>query len=159
MIRETEAAFERGSRGVVITHGTDTMSISAAAMAFAWSGDGGRPPGPIVFTGAQRSSDRGSSDAKENLIAAIHYAAYGREPSGEGDSAVIVMHETSSDGVLSILPGISSRKMHSSRRDAFQTIDIRPLGRIHVDGSDCRHEILQQKTVNRPISKLSLIHI
>ena len=153
MIRETEAAFERGSRGVVITHGTDTMSISAAAMAFAWSGDGGRPPGPIVFTGAQRSSDRGSSDAKENLIAAIHYAAYGRNPSGEGDSAVIVMHETSSDGVLSILPGISSRKMHSSRRDAFQTIDIRPLGRIHVDGSDCRHEILQQKTVNRPISK------
>ena len=77
MIRETEAAFERGSKGVVITHGTDTMSISAAAMAFAWSGDGGRPPGPIVFTGAQRSSDRGSSDAKENLIAAIHYAAYG----------------------------------------------------------------------------------
>ena len=43
MITETLAAFDRGSRGVVITHGTDTMATSAAAMSFAWSGDGGRP--------------------------------------------------------------------------------------------------------------------
>ncbi|HJM66088.1 MAG TPA: Glu-tRNA(Gln) amidotransferase subunit GatD [Candidatus Thalassarchaeaceae archaeon] len=155
MIRETEAAFERGATGVVITHGTDTMSISAAAMSFAWSGDGGRPPGPIVFTGAQRSSDRASSDAKENLIAAIYLAGHGAPPSGEGDSAVLVMHETSSDGILSILPGISSRKMHSSRRDAFQSIDIGPLGRIHVEGSACSIEILRNSTSSRPIAKPS----
>jgi glutamyl-tRNA(Gln) amidotransferase subunit D len=155
MIRETEAAFERGATGVVITHGTDTMSISAAAMSFAWSGDGGRPPGPIVFTGAQRSSDRASSDAKENLIAAIYLAGHGAPPSGEGDSAVLVMHETSSDGILSILPGISSRKMHSSRRDAFQSIDIEPLGRIHVEGSACSIEILRNSTSSRPIAKPS----
>ncbi len=155
MIRETEAAFDRGADGVVITHGTDTMSISAAAMSFAWSGNGGRPPGPIVFTGAQRSSDRASSDAKENLIAAIHLAGHGNPPSGEGDSAVLVMHETSSDGILSILPGISSRKMHSSKREAFQSIDIGPLGRIHVEGSECTIEILRETSSTRPIAKPS----
>ena len=47
MIEQTEAAFERGAKGVVITHGTDTMGISAAALAFSWSGDGGRPPAQL----------------------------------------------------------------------------------------------------------------
>tara|TARA_B100001996_G_C18632665_1_gene582406 strand:- start:89 stop:1429 length:1341 start_codon:yes stop_codon:yes gene_type:complete len=155
MIRETEAAFDRGADGVVITHGTDTMSISAAAMSFAWSGEGGRPPGPIVFTGSQKSSDRASSDAKENLIAAIHLAGHGAPPSGEGDAAVIVMHETSSDGVLSILPGIASRKMHSSRRDAFQSIDIGALGRIYVEGSKCSIEVLRDAPSTRTIAKPS----
>ncbi len=156
MIEETEAAFERGAKGVVITHGTDTMGISAAALAFSWSGDGGRPPGPIVFTGSQRSSDRGSSDAKENLIAAIHFAGHGPNPSGNGDSTLIVMHESSSDGVLSILPGISSRKMHSSTRGAFQSIDIEPLGRITVEGSDCSVEMIRNTGEQRPIGKPTL---
>ncbi|MBA46444.1 MAG: Glu-tRNA(Gln) amidotransferase GatDE subunit D [Euryarchaeota archaeon] len=153
MIEQTESAFERGAVGVVITHGTDTMGISASALAFAWSGEGGRPPGPIVFTGSQRSSDRGSSDAKENLIAAIHFAGHGPIPTGNGDSTVIVMHESSSDGVLSILPGISSRKMHSSTRGAFQSIDIGQLGRIRVEGSDCSIEMIRNTGEERPIGK------
>ena len=132
MITETQAAFDRGSRGVVITHGTDTMATSAAAMSFAWSGEGGRPPGPIVFTGAQRSSDRGSSDARENLIASVHLAAHGPMPTGKADSAVIVMHADSSDGNLAIHAGHSARKSHSSRRDAFESIDRLPLGSIEL---------------------------
>ena len=156
MIEETQAAFERGTKGVVITHGTDTMGLSAAALAFSWSGDGGRPPGPIVFTGSQRSSDRASSDAKENLIAAIYLAGHGLNPSGNGDSTMIVMHESSSDGVLSILPGISTRKMHSSTRGAFQSIDIGELGRITVEGSDCSIEMIRNTGEQRPIGKPTL---
>jgi len=156
MIEETQAAFERGTKGVVITHGTDTMGLSAAALAFSWSGDGGRPPGPIVFTGSQRSSDRASSDAKENLIAAIYLAGHGLNPSGNGDSTMIVMHESSSDGVLSILPGISTRKMHSSTRGAFQSIDIGELGRITVKGSDCSIEMIRNTGEQRPIGKPTL---
>lgn len=156
MIKETEAAFERGAKGVVITHGTDTMGHSAAALAFSWGGDGGRSPGPIVFTGSQRSSDRGSSDAKENLIAAIYLAGHGSNPTGNGDSTMIVMHEGSSDGVLSILPGISTRKMHSSTRGAFQSIDIGELGRITVEGSDCSIEMITNTGKQRPIGKPTL---
>jgi len=71
MIKACQSAFESGSKGVVITHGTDTLHISAAALSFAFAGEGGRPAGRIVFTGSQRSSDRASSDATENLLSAV----------------------------------------------------------------------------------------
>ena len=75
-------AFEDGCRGVVIAHGTDTLHITSAALSFAFAGSGARPAGPIVMVGSQRSSDRGSSDATENLLAAVHWAASGPLPTG-----------------------------------------------------------------------------
>ena len=51
--KATQRAFDDGCHGVVITHGTDTLHISSAAMCFAWSGKGERPPGPIVMVGSQ----------------------------------------------------------------------------------------------------------
>lgn len=133
MMDAAAEAFEAGAAGVVITHGTDTMHHSAAAACFAWSGDGGRPPGRIVFTGSQRSSDRGSTDGTENLIAAVHWAGHGPAPTGEdGDAAVVIMHAGSDDGVCAVMPGCAVRKFHSSRRDTFQGINAGPLARIAV---------------------------
>ena len=43
-----------------------------------------KAPGRIVLTGSQRSPDRGSSDAPENLIASVYWAANGPRPSGLG---------------------------------------------------------------------------
>ena len=40
MIESTSRAFEEGYEGVVITHGTDTLHQSAAALSYAWSGGG-----------------------------------------------------------------------------------------------------------------------
>ena len=57
MVNATKEAFDQGYQGVVVTHGTDTLHLSAAAMSYAWSGKGGRAPGRIVFTGSQRSPD------------------------------------------------------------------------------------------------------
>jgi glutamyl-tRNA(Gln) amidotransferase subunit D len=148
MMRETKEAFDSGAVGVVITHGTDTMHYSAAAAAFAWAGSGKRPPGRIAFTGSQRSSDRGSTDGTENLLAAVHWAAHGPAPTGEnGDASVIIMHAGSNDGVCSIMPGCSTRKFHSSKREAFQGINTQPLGMIRVnkDGS-CQIEMDSNKT-------------
>ncbi|MED5487014.1 MAG: Glu-tRNA(Gln) amidotransferase subunit GatD [Candidatus Thermoplasmatota archaeon] len=134
MISATKDAFESGATGVVITHGTDTMHYSAAAAAYSWAGSGQRPPGRIVFTGSQRSSDRGSTDGTENLIAAVYWAAYGPEVTGEnGDASVIVMHAGSNDGVCSVIPGCNARKFHSSRRDTFQAINAQPMASIAVD--------------------------
>jgi glutamyl-tRNA(Gln) amidotransferase subunit D len=77
MLEASEKAFSEGAKGVVITHGTDTLHLSAAAMSYGWSGSGQRPPGRIVLTGSQRSPDRGSSDAAENIIASVMWAANG----------------------------------------------------------------------------------
>ncbi len=133
MAEASRTAFEDGASAVIITHGTDSLHLSAASMAFAWALDGGRPPGWIVFVGSQRSADRGSSDATENLVAAVQWAIDAPPPTGSlGDATVVVMHSTSDDGECVVLPGPSCRKMHSSRRDAFQAINAQPIG--HVRG-------------------------
>ena len=140
----TKKAFDDGCRGVIVSHGTDTLHLSSAALAFIWAGEGGCPPGPIAFVGSQRSSDRGSSDAAENLLAAVYWAAHGPLPCGDaGDATVLVMHETSDDGRCTVLPGVSSRKLHSSRRDAFKPINADPLASISYNGSVCSHELTE----------------
>ena len=60
------------SQGVVISHGTDTMGYSSAALSFMLKDLNA----PVVFTGAQRSSDRGSFDGAMNLIGAARVAAH-----------------------------------------------------------------------------------
>ena len=132
MLKATEEAFAEGAVGVVITHGTDTLHLSAAAMSYGWSGSGGRPPGRIVLTGSQRSPDRGSSDAPENLISAVYWAANGPSPTGYRDSSVVITHATSSDGSCAVLPGCACRKYHSSRRDAFKPINQGPIAHVEL---------------------------
>ncbi|PDH25501.1 MAG: hypothetical protein CND85_04505, partial [Marine Group II euryarchaeote MED-G33] len=155
MMAAAEEAFNSGAVGVVITHGTDTMHHSAAAAAFAWAGQGERPPGRIAFTGSQRSSDRGSTDGTENLLAAVHWAAHGPEPTGEnGDASVIIMHAGSDDGVCAIMPGCSTRKFHSSKRNAFQGINADPLGFISVGrNGNCEIEMEAQKPTRNIATK------
>ena len=110
--------------GVVVTHGTDTMGYTAAALAFML-----KTPVPVVLTGAQRSSDRGSSDAALNLIHSVKVA-------GEADysGVCVVMHEGMSDDYSLIHNATRVRKMHSSRRDAFHSVNSRPLGRVSMEG-------------------------
>ncbi len=137
IIDATEKAFEHGCVGVVVTHGTDTLHITASAVAFAWCGMGGNPPGRIAFVGSQRSSDRASSDAAQNLISAVKWAAEGPSPTGElSDAVVVSMHRTSDDGACSIHPATGVRKLHSSRRDAFQSVNTTPLATIHIDNKN-----------------------
>ena len=52
--------------GFVVLHGTDTMAYTSAAISFMIQNS----PIPIIFVGAQRSVDRGSSDAFPNLLTA-----------------------------------------------------------------------------------------
>lgn len=137
ILSASEEAFKSGSIGVVICHGTDSMHFSSSAVAFGWAGNGGIPPGRIVFTGSQRSSDRGSSDSSENLLAAVHWAAYGPKVNGDiGDSSVVVMHDTSADGACAVFSGVGVRKMHTSKRDAFKQINNQKLATIKIERDD-----------------------
>lgn len=105
---------------VVITHGTDTMGYSAAALSFMIQ----NPAKPIVLTGAQRSSDRGSSDSTENLLNSLYYAKHGK------GGVFVCMHAETNDGFGSVHLGTKVRKMHTSRRDAFKSINAFPAAKV-----------------------------
>ncbi len=117
--------LNHGARGVVIPHGTDTLAYTAAALAFALKD----LSGPVVLVGSQRSSDRPSSDASMNLLAAARVAA-----TTDVGEVVVVMHGSSSDDVCLVHRATRVRKMHTSRRDAFQSINVPPLGRVPAGG-------------------------
>lgn len=118
-------AIEEGASGIVIGHGTDTMAHTAAMLSFMVQ----QSPVPIVLVGSQRSSDRPSSDAALNLIHAVRTAA-------EGDIAepIVCMFGPTSDSYALLHRGTRCRKMHSSYRSTFRTIDGLPLGRVGPEG-------------------------
>ncbi len=121
--KEAAEEINTGADGVVIAHGTDTLGYTSAALSFMLK-DLTRP---VVLVGSQRSSDRPSSDSAENLLSATRVACT------DMAEVVVVMHASSSDGRCFIQRGTRVRKMHSSRRDAFRSINARPLG-VVTDG-------------------------
>ncbi|NLO30000.1 MAG: Glu-tRNA(Gln) amidotransferase subunit GatD, partial [Methanosarcina mazei] len=94
--------IEAGADGIIVTHGTDTMMYSAAALSFMIE-----TPVPIVFVGSQRSADRPSSDNAMNAICAARVAI------SDIAEVVVVMHGTSSDDYCEIHRGTKVRKMHT----------------------------------------------
>jgi glutamyl-tRNA(Gln) amidotransferase subunit D len=113
--------INQGADGIVIAHGTDTMAYTAAALSFALQ----NLPVPVILVGSQRSADRPSSDAATNLMAAVTTAAYA--PFAE---VAIAMHETPSDTTIAIHRGTKTRKCHTSRRDAFKSINTQPIAQV-----------------------------
>ncbi len=111
-------AIGDGAAGVIVTHGTDTLHYTAAALGFMLE----NVPIPVVLVGSQRSSDRGSSDAASNLIAACRFIVQSGAP-----GVYVCMHESSGDGSSMIIDGFHARKMHSSRRDAFRSVNAAPF--------------------------------
>jgi glutamyl-tRNA(Gln) amidotransferase subunit D len=111
----------QGVDGVVIAHGTDTMAYTSAALSFSLQ----NLPVPVILVGAQRSSDRPSSDAATNLIGAVKAA--GEAPFAE---VGLAMHETISDTAIIIHRGTKVRKCHTSRRDTFKSINGFPIAKV-----------------------------
>ena len=110
--------------GIIVSHGTDTMHYTSAALSFALQ----NLPIPVVLVGAQRSSDRPSSDASLNLIGACTFATRSKF-----SGVFVAMHYSISDEVIACHIGTRVRKNHTSRRDAFQSIDVYPFSLIKKD--------------------------
>ncbi|MFH0978078.1 MAG: Glu-tRNA(Gln) amidotransferase subunit GatD [Candidatus Woesearchaeota archaeon] len=112
--------------GVVVSQGTDTLHFSTAAMSFMLR----NLTKPVIFTAAQRSIDRGSSDAFMNLFCAINAAA-------KFDGAVVAtcLHSSIDDSNCMLIRGSKVRKMHTSRRDAFRPMNESPLASIDIKGN------------------------
>ncbi len=121
IIKEIMKEIKKGVDGIIITHGTDTMHYTSAALALALQ----NLPVAVILVGSQRSSDRGSSDAFLNLLGAVRFIT-----ETDFSGVAIAMHESMDDRAVLILPPCRTRKMHSSRRDAFKPIDAKAIARV-----------------------------
>ena len=144
MARMVEEKVKEGVKGVVITHGTDTLGYSAAALSFTLR----NLPIPVILVGSQRSSDRPSSDAATNLVGVVTAAA--TAPFAE---VVLGMHETTSDTSIVFHRGTKVRKCHTSARYAFQSINTGPLARV-IEG---RVEMLEDDYRRRKEGPLEVL--
>jgi glutamyl-tRNA(Gln) amidotransferase subunit D len=111
--------ISNGSDGVVLAHGTDTMHYTSAALSFILE-----TPVPIVVTGAQKSSDRPSSDAHLNLLNSVGAAK------SEIAEVSLCMYADLDDEYCSLHRGTKVRKMHTTRRDTFRSVNAEPIATL-----------------------------
>ena len=97
--------------GFVITHGTDTMAYTAAALSYLIQGS----PKPIVLTGAQKPIGFDSTDSKVNLMDAFRCAA-------EDLPGVSIVFNNR------VILGTRAKKTRSKSFQAFSSINYPDLG-------------------------------
>jgi len=115
------AHLNDGSRGCIVPHGTDTLGYTGAALSFSLS----NLTGPVVLVGSQRSSDRPSSDSTLNLLSAAKLCM-----DSDLGEVVVLMHASTDDKGCAVHRGTRVRKCHSSRRDAFESVNELPIGTV-----------------------------
>ena len=107
----------RDCDGVVVTHGTDTMAYTAAALSFMLCGVGK----PIILTGSQLPLSHPLTDARLNLLRAFTTAMAGVP------GVYVCFHDK-------VISGVRCVKTHTSSMEAFSSVNARAAGRFDVDG-------------------------
>lgn len=103
--------------GFVISHGTDTLAYTAAALSYMVQCS----QKPIVLTGAQKPIDQGSTDARTNLLDSFIYAA----DETAQDVAIVF------DG--KVIAGTRAKKERAKSYNAFSSINF-PYLAVIQDG-------------------------
>ena len=100
--------------GFVIAHGTDTMAYTAAALSYLIQNS----RKPIVITGSQRPISMDVTDAKENLLDSLRYAAC-----DQARGICIVFGGK-------VILGTRARKMNTKSFNAFSSINYPEIASI-----------------------------
>lgn len=112
-IAEAVAAHYEQYDGFVVSHGTDTMAYSSAALTYMLK----NLRKPVVFTGSQLPIEAMYTDAKQNLSDAIRFAC-------EDISGVFLAF----DGRL--ISGVHAMKVKTRSNDAFASINFPAIATI-----------------------------
>jgi glutamyl-tRNA(Gln) amidotransferase subunit D len=145
LAKEIKKEVDKGAKGVIVTHGTDTMHYSSAALSFVLNGLNI----PVILVGAQRSSDRGSSDAAINLISSCIFIA-----NTKVNGVFVCMHKNENDDDCLVIDGLKARKMHTSRRDAFRPINSFSVAVINYKNKKVKLLSNKKKEINKFSLKL-----
>ncbi|HHV64102.1 MAG TPA: asparaginase [Peptococcaceae bacterium] len=111
-IAENYGAYD----GFLITHGTDTMAYTAAALSYILQ-DSSKP---LVLTGSQRPIDREGTDAKQNLRDAILFTC-------QGPGGVFLVFNGK------VINGNRAVKLRTKSDDAFASINYPPVATIEKE--------------------------
>lgn len=122
------------SDGCVITHGTDTMAYTAAALSFMLMDI----DKPVVLTGSQLPLCSEITDARNNLLEAAQFARH-------LDRGVYVSFHHK------LIAGTRAVKMRTTSFDAFDSVNTRTCGEIDAAGI---HIYKQMKVPHVPFAVL-----
>ena len=103
--------------GFVITHGTDTMAYTAAALSYLIRNSAK----PIVITGAQKPIDMENTDARTNLADSLRFASH---PNAHGVNIVF-------DG--KVIAGTRGKKERTKSYNAFSSINFPYIATIQEE--------------------------
>ena len=121
---------KKGVDGIIVGHGTDTLTYTSAGLAFMLENINI----PVILVGSQRSTDRASSDGAMNLICAGEFISQ-----TDFRGIALCMHKSTNDDVCSILPALKTRKMHTSRRDAFKPINASAIAEVNYSNRKIKY--------------------
>ena len=127
--------------GVIITHGTDTLAWTGVAVSFMIENINK----PILLVGAQRSPDRASFDGSMNLICASYFVKE------KVPGVYLVMHGSMNDDFCYVIRAVKSKKLHTSRRDAFKAINDIPIAKVYTSGKI--EYLVSKNTLKVPLEK------
>ncbi len=136
--RISQAVTKEHYDGIIVSHGTDTMHYTSSALSFALK----NVPIPVILVGSQRSSDRPSSDAFSNLVGAIRFIK-----DAKYSGIFVCMHSNTSDDIIACHIGTRVRKNHTSKRDAFRSLDSLPFAFIENSGTQY-NKVLHNEIIN-----------
>ncbi len=115
LAKEIHKLFEKGVKGIVITHGTDTLEETAYFLNLVL-----KSPKAVVLTGAMRPFDSLSADGPRNLYNALILA---NDKNAQNKGVMIAMNDK-------ILSARSAFKTHTLNIDAFSSLHFANLGFI-----------------------------
>ena len=131
--------------GVVVVQGTDTLEETAFFLDASLSNDALHNK-PIVVTGAMRSADEADGDGADNLLNAVLVA---QDTAARGRGAMVCMYGR-------IHAARHVRKLHTTRTDAFGSLEHATLGEVRSNHTDSARSVLFHSSAVRALPSIAL---